>query len=440
MVPNINPLIKIASLDANTYRNSTVVSKVGGVDFTLWDVIKTGLACRLNIGLLGGSGEGKSQLVADIAGLYGNNADRVLGRNDLDIKSLYRELNFAKLNDAMQSGGRVAQRELSNVTASIGKPLVAVEEINRCVEAVQNQFFNIFEGFIEIDGVNYSLGGERLETFSGFGGDTWQRNVRYSVGVWTANIGNGKYTGTVSMDAALKNRSHLMIDVDNFVLQGSDLDAILMGSGAEIRLKDHDGAVDNTDQFASAYAHLAQKSYTPNPQELGQELLLFRYLVLGLDYVPSESGNNSKRAMKEVWPSIAEEKNFGKDDDDKLMYRVVSPASVRTAMTVVSFARGLREYAKAKDDKANPKVLESVTESFKIVGAYSGMLNNSSRVREFHVGNPYLAATEVATAIQTRLEARQDLMTAIVHFQSEGTAFPRKVLDECKGEYACFIS
>ena len=434
-----NPFEEIVSLSPNTYKNSTVVTRIGGVGFTLWDTVKASLGCRLNLGLLGGSGEGKSQLVSDIQGLFGNNADKVLGRNDLDIKSLYRELDFGQLKEALDTGGKVSQAALSTITGNISKPLVVVEEINRCVEAIQNQFFNIFEGFIEIDGTSYALGGSTLETFRGLAGEEWQRNIRYSVGVWTANLGNGEYTGTVSMDKALKERSHLMIDVDNFSLQAPDLDSILLGSGGEIRLKDHEGAQDHTEKFAKAFASMAQSSYTPDPIELGQELLLFRYLVLGLDYIPHENANNSKKAMKEVWPALAEEKGIG-SGDEKYLYRMVASASVRSAMTIMSFARGLRQYARAKDTTAKPTVLESVTESFKLVGAYSGMLRNPQRIREEFVGNPYRAATKVADVLEARLSVKQDVMDAIIYSKAEKRPLTRAIKNECTADFACFVS
>ena len=151
------PLKKIAEHQAPTYKNTTNLFTLGGEDFYLWDVVKAALGARLNIGLGGSRGMGKSQLFADVQALFGNNANYVLGRNDLDIKSLFRELNFKGLSEAMKNGGTVSQKELSQDTADIYRPLVVVEEINRCSEIVQNQLFNIFEGFIEIDGKKYKL-------------------------------------------------------------------------------------------------------------------------------------------------------------------------------------------------------------------------------------------------------------------------------------------
>ena len=429
---------KIASLEAPTYSNTTKVFSLAGVDGTLWDLTKVALGARLNLGLYGGAGMGKSQLLADVQSLVGNNASYVLGRNDLDIKALFRQLNFHGLKEAMDKGGEISQADLTTVTAAIYKPLVVVEEINRAVEVVQNQLFNVFEGFIELDGHKYSLGGTKLETFRDFDGKEWSQNVRYSVGVWSANYGNGQYTGTVSMDKALKERSHVIVDVDNFSPKSADLDRILLGSGGEIRLKEQEKAEDRTQDFVAAFQYMKQKSHTPAPTELGTELLLFRYLVHGLDYIPCEGADNSKRLMKDVWPSKPEEDNIGNDDHDKLLYRMVFPASVRGAMTIMTLARALREYVKAKDKKAKPTVLESVTESFKLVAAYSGMLENPSRIRENYVGNPYRAAVDVGTILKTRLGKKKHLMDAIVHCKAEEKPLTSEMINECTGEYACW--
>ncbi|MBS3174145.1 AAA family ATPase [Candidatus Woesearchaeota archaeon] len=436
-----NPFDNIVNLPATTYKNTTPVLKLGGVDLYLWDVVKASLAARLNIGLGGGAGGGKSQLFADVQGLFGNNASYVLGRNDLDIKALFRQLNFGKLREAMDKGGTVSQKDLAQITSDIYRPLIVVEEINRCAEIVQNQLFNIFEGFIEIDGVKYFLGHGETQSFKDFDGKEFKKNSRYSVGVWSANFGNGQYTGTVTMDKALKERSHMIIDVDNFypgVTNALDLDGILLENGGEVRLKDVDTPQDQTKHFIDAFNYIKQKSYTPNPKELGKEMLLFRYLTLGLDYIPVMDGKNSKRIMKETWPNKAEEDNIGTSDNDKLMYGIVSPASVRSGMTVIALARSLREYAKAKDPKADPSVIDSVVESFKLVAPYGGMIDNPQIIKEKFVGNNYLAAEKIGGIIKTRLQEKSDLIQAIADKKSKGEPYTQAMIDDCVGEYACF--
>lgn len=432
-------LREISELTAPTYQNTTSVLTLAGVPFTMWDVCKTALAARLNVGLGGGAGSGKSQLLNDLQGLYGNNATKVLGRNDLDVKTLFRQLKFEKLSEALKNGGTVSQRDLAQITAEIHKPFFRVEEITRCVEAVQNQLFNVFEGYVELDGVDYPLGGGTLETFKDIDGTEWKRNVLYSVGVWSTNFGNGQYTGTSTMDKAMKERTHLIIDADNFYPRPKDLDGILLGSAGEVRLKSEEKPEDRTATFQKAFAYLKQKSMTPDPEEFGQELLLFRYLVWGLDYIPSPAADNSKRKMKEVWPSKAEEEDLGTSDEDKVLYRMVFPASVRGALSIMTFARALREYAAAVDPSADPTVMDSVVESIRLVGAYSGMIENPQRVREKYVGNLYKASSHVADILKTRLQAKRDVMEAIIYKNAAGEALDTRIMNECQNEFACFV-
>ncbi len=432
-------LREIAGFTAPTYQNNTTLFTLAGVPFTLWDVCKTALAGRLNVGLGGGAGSGKSQLLNDLQSLYGNNATKVLGRNDLDVKTLFRQLKFGKLADALKNGGTVSQHDLADVTAEIYKPFFRVEEITRCVEAVQNQLFNVFEGYVELDGVDYPLGGGTLETFQEIDGTEWKRNVLYSVGVWSTNFGNGQYTGTSTMDKAMKERTHLIIDTDNFYPRASDLDGILMGSAGEVRLKSAEKPEDKTALFQKAFTYLKQKSITPNPAELGPELLLFRYLVFGLDYIPSPAADNSKRKMKEVWPAKAEEEDIGASAEDKVMYRMVFPASIRGALSIITFARALREYATAVDSSSAPTVLDSVIESVKLVGAYSGMIENTQRVRENYVGNLYKASSQVADIMRSRLQAKHDVMDAILYKNAAGEPLDTRIMNDCQGEFACFV-
>jgi len=435
-----NPMDKIVGLESPTYINTTKVARLDNVNLHLFEILKIATSAGLNVGLYGGAGMGKSQAFADLKSLVGNRAGYVLGRNDLDIKSLYRQLDFGKLVQAMKEGGVVSQQELSQVTSMLYAPLIIVEEINRCAEIVQNQLFNVYEGFIEIDGKKYHLGGAHEREFVGLDGKKRKESFNFCIGVWSANFGNGSYTGTVSMDKALKDRSHLIVDVDNFSPGSenpSDLDAILLASGGEVKLKDQHEPEDRTSDFVDAFAYLKQMAKTPDPKELGEELLLFRYLVQGLDYIPCEAADNSKRKMKEVWPSKAEEDGIG-SDDKIMLYRMVYPSSIRGAQAIINLARSLRAYTKAKNPRSNPTVVESVIESFKLVASYSGLIENPQRLVENYVGNPYRASCDAAQVIKTKLDGKKDLMQALTYFRAEGKPLPKNVLNECTGEFACW--
>ena len=83
------------------------------------------------------------------------------------------------------------------------------------------------------------------------------------------------------------------------------------------------------------------------------------------------------------WPRGAEEKNIGTTEEEKYLYRVVQPASVRGALSILTFARALREYARAENPRAKPNVLDSVVESMVLMGAYI-MLGNPQQISYSH--------------------------------------------------------
>ena len=104
----------------------------------------------------------------------------------------------------------------------------------------------------------------------------------------------------------------------------------------------------------------------------------------------------------------------------------------------MTLARALRSYVTAKKPSAKPTVLDSVVESMKIVGAYSGMIDNQQRIREDFVGNPYKAASKVAEIVRTKLQGKRDLINAVLYFNAEGKPLNAATLNECRGEYACW--
>lgn len=429
---------KVVEFNLPVYVNTTPVLRLSSVDFNISDILKSAVIARMNIGLLGDTGNGKTQLEKDIMSMFGGRANYVLGRNDLDIKQLYRHIDFTELIKAKNRGGKVSASDITHVTERAHMPLTVVDEINRCVEAVQNQLFNIFDGYIEIDGKSYPLGQGQIQT-QNISGKESSRNSVYSIGICSANYGNGKFTGTSTMDRAMKDRLHLTVDVDNFSPGNEDLDGIICKSSGEVRTKDS-SSESITSDIIGANDYFKEKSGELGPEEL----LYFRYLVNGLDYIPIEAADNSKRKIKEVWPGKAEEDNLGSDDEIYL-YRMVSPASVRGALATLNLARVLREYAKVKDpnfDKGYTSrgsvILDSVISAFQLTGAYSGIIANQQRLNEDFVGNPHNAMKKVSEIVKKRLYDGYDMIKAIIISKVNKTPFTKKMENFCKGDFACF--
>src|SRR3989344_3334044 len=155
-----------------TYKNSTEVTNLSGVPIYMHDMVDAALRSRLNTFLQGNTGSGKTQLVRDVMH-YLPKSLFILGRNDMDTRELFQQVNPEFLR-AIKTGeySEIKFKELSD---KINYNLIAVDELPNCVPAVRAQLFNLFDGFVEIDGKAYPIG-------SG-----------YSIGMATGNIGQ-KFT------------------------------------------------------------------------------------------------------------------------------------------------------------------------------------------------------------------------------------------------------
>ncbi len=401
----------LKNLKFEHYINSKPIVSISGFDFNMRDVTLACLLSRLNIGLLGDTGMGKTQLMKDLLSWFGNDGLYVLGRNDLDVKQLYRTFNLGKLQHVKTSA------EISELTANVKLPIVAMDELTRCIEAVQNQLFNVFDGYIELDGKRYDLG-------KPFG------DLLYSVGIAAANYGNGKFTGASSIDRAFLDRLYMIIDVDNFAPSATDTIGIF--------LKNHDPRTKDSssnDAF-DTIAKVWQNSLLLTPN--AKRLLAVSYFIHGLDYVPGfDKVGNSKRAIK-TFPSAVENfdgdagiKNYHKDNFSSLIF----PMSIRAGKSVMALCNGLETVLKLKDKEAKVNDFELTVESFKLVGAYSGILMNERKLKEDYYGNNWIAMKEIGETVKTRLEENEEkALIAIGIAEMRGT-LEEKVLGELGDDF-----
>ena len=122
------------------YKNSTEI--VPGI--TMEDLVKACLIGRLNQYYIGETGEGKTQIESDIMGLFDNRGFFEQGRNDLTVREIFTRLNLQKLREAKTT------EDVKEVTGLVKSPVFVVDELPRCIPAAQNQFFNLFDGFVTI--------------------------------------------------------------------------------------------------------------------------------------------------------------------------------------------------------------------------------------------------------------------------------------------------
>ena len=126
---------------------------------------------------------------------------------------MFQQINLEKLRTGTSS------QELKELTSKVNSNLIVVDELPNCVPAVRGQLFNLFDGFIEINGVAYPIGDG------------------YSVGVATGNIGQQFTESSNELGRALKDRMHVVVDTDYYPKPTDTLE-ILAGDSKMIKYLD----------------------------------------------------------------------------------------------------------------------------------------------------------------------------------------------------------
>ena len=353
-----------------TYRNSTEVGSLGGVPIYMADVVDACLIGRLNLFLQGDTGAGKTQLARDAMGYFPGKNTFVLGRNDLDVRELFQQINLGKLRTAKNTG------ELKEVTSKINNHLTVVDELPNCVPAVRAQLFNMFDGYIELNGVAYPIG------------------KGYSVGIATGNIGQKFTESSNELGRALRDRMHVIVDVDYFHPTPSDT--------LEILAKDTNLRVDfaRKDEDRSQDIISRNKSLALQPIPL-EKIIIANYLIHGLDYC----SKGSKRKMKDNWPTELEDHEQGSD------VGLILPISTRAAKSIVMLSQSFDQIVKEKG--GNPEAFESMMQAFRFVAPYSGILNEAEvHKNDKYAGNHYDAVDAVISTTTTQFSEQGDNIAA----------------------------
>ena len=128
------------------YQNSTEIMQLYGLPISMQDMVDACLLGRLNLFLQGDTGSGKTQLAKDAMQNFGDKSLFVLGRNDMDTRELFQQINLDKWRTAASTN------ELRELSDKVNYNMFVVDELPNCVPAVRAQLFNLFDGFIEING------------------------------------------------------------------------------------------------------------------------------------------------------------------------------------------------------------------------------------------------------------------------------------------------
>ena len=292
---------------SRVYKNSTELMNLHGVPFYMNDMVDACLLGRLNLFLQGDTGSGKTQLAKDTMNYFPEKSLFILGRNDMDTRELFQQINLEKLREGKTTS------ELKELTDKINTNLIVVDELPNCVPAVRAQLFNLFDGFIEINGKPYKIGNG------------------YSVGIATGNIGQKFTESSNELGRSLKDRMHVIIDTDYFHPKPSDTLEILAGN-TNPRVEFSQDSDDKSQAIISKHNSLVSAEI---PFE---KLLITNYLIHGLDYC----SKGSKRKMKDRWPNNLENNPQGSDE---ALVLPVSGQGIKINSKVIS---GIRQDSRRK--------------------------------------------------------------------------------------------
>lgn len=382
-----------------TYKNETELMDLHGVSFCMQDMLDACLVGRLNLFLQGDTGSGKTQLAADAMAHFPNKSLFILGRNDMDTRELFQQVNpefFRALKEGRLEKGTTAKQLTDKITYN----LIVVDELPNCVPAVRAQLFNLFDGYVEINGQKYLIGGN------------------YSVGIATGNIGQQFTESSNELGRALKDRMHVIIDTDYFFPTPSDTLEILAGNtNPRVEFKDDVQKEDHSIEIIERHQRI-------NSQDVSlDKLIVANYLLHGLDYCSKES----KRKMKHLWPTQLDNREQGSD------VGLVLPISPRAAKSIIRLSQSLDDIARTKgvdEEVIENNSFNSMMWAYKFVAAYSGVLNEAA-VEAVYQGDKYKALDAVITATKSQFDSQRDNLKAGVEMALAGK-LNTKVFDSFK--------
>ncbi len=355
-----------------TYQNTKNVV-LGGITFTIPEVvIAAPLISALNVYLVGGTGEGKSQLATDLVQIMGDSHCYAEGRPDFELREVMEQVNI--------------DLKRIELTGNTGRALYYVDELNRCPPIVMNYFFNFFDGKLVYKGRILRLG-----------------NNGYSVGYASGNLGDGTYVGISDVDRALKDRMHLIIKLDHprFSTREKDDFEIFTGGKKSPRPSFPQGGQDNLEDVLKLHEAWGQRQV---PQLLG---ILGVYFHKSLDYL-EKVPSHSKRAIDMQWPN---HEKIRKDNDENKIF----PLSKRAVLATMGLTGALRMIAEAKGNKdiSDTKLF---LDALQLTVPYSGIL--SPVFVNSYGGDVYAATDDVMEKIRSDIvEKEGDIVQALAFAQ-----------------------
>lgn len=384
-------------MDLKTYRNNTELANLNGFPIYMDDMVDASLRGRLNVFLQGNTGCGKTQIVRDVMDYFGNKSLFILGRNDMDTRELFQQINPGFLA-ALKEGRLSPDSKFKELTDKVNYHFIGVDELPNCVPAVRAQLFNLFDGFIEIDGKAYPIGNG------------------YSVGIATGNIGQQFTESSNELGRALRDRMHLIIDTDYFSPQPFD--------DLEILMKDKNPRVSFSDSLEDKSIDIINSHNKLSSEEVPfEKYIIAAYLIHGLDYLPD---GKSKIKMKSGWPNRLEGHDIGSD------YALILPVSRRAAKSIITLSQALDCITGEKGAK-DIDYFASMMIAFKFTSAYSGVLNEASVMQNYDEDH-YKTMDAVIDITKSEFDTHKDIIAAGIEMVKKGN-INEKILKEFSGRW-----
>lgn len=386
------------TLKLATYQNSTELAQLNGIPLYMNDMVDAALRGKLNVFLQGDTGLGKTQIVRDVMQYFGDKGLFILGRNDMDTRELFQRINPAFYR-ALKEGKDMAAIATRELTDKIDYNFIAVDELPNCVPAVRAQLFNLFDGFIEVEGRPYPIG------------------KGYCMGMATGNIGQKFTESSNELGRALKDRMHLTIDTDSFRPQPYDTMAILS--------RDRNPRVNMDAPLEKRITEIREASQKLQQRELPfEKIVVAQYLLHGLDYL---EGGRSKTQLKSGWPTKLEGHEAGSDA------ALTLPVSIRAAKSILTLSQALDAITEEQGAQQND-AFNSMMVAFKFVGAYSGILNEAL-VEQNYDGDKYKAMEGVIEATRSQFNEKDSHIAAGLGMAQQGKK-NSKLLNEFSGRWS----
>jgi len=407
----VERLKKLPGLDG--YRNRRPLVTIKGTSMFVEDIMKASVASGSSLLALGYSGFAKTMIMKIAASVYFNNEAVHLRGSDYNqaVKDVFLDFDLKKLDEKQAS--RLSDiRKIQKTDYHI----YLIDEINRSPPLVQNQWFELADGKIVLDGVEYKLG-----------------QGKYNLVLASANEMD---EGTYPIAYAMLWRCNTILNVDDVMPTPQDIDRIAEGRQdpriTEVKPEDH------KKEILELYEEL-----TGIPMSVEMRIM-FNYLITGLDYCKYGSKLTMREGLK-----VPEEfcKDITKGNQPGACNRLGNGCGYirtgvppRTAETVILMTKALQVAALAKGAKPE---LESdfsdVFETLKLGTAYTGLFNYPAwffKHPEYRT-NRWRTVTDIVENLKKRAIGMQEPIREAVLAKMNGT-LAQKHVDPFKEDWAFF--